>query len=253
MQSPPDVRVSSEFHDIGKVDHIRVNFGSADGCTVQSCFGVDVHPAQVCTKSRFFVQFIINTDLNREAKAVVKFKRAKGRLFLEECGVVHTGTDIGLERRVCPEVVVQRQGGRQLLGDAGMSDTGDADIVFERSRSQQFDAKVVPDEIFSGKGWPQVAADVGGAAGERAIAGFWHDRTKAEANGNVSLRLRHGACCTDTGKQEGGEGVFHLTIPDSSYSPNLCCGAVSQYDLDQSLSGFYFTEQQFARNFAVAA
>jgi hypothetical protein len=212
MQPPIMLDSRLEFHNVCEVDNVGVDLGFTDIGAVQLNVGVDVDPAQVCTQRRTILQLVVHANLNREAKTVFQLKRAKGGFLLEEGSIVHASTDIGLERAIGREVVVERERGRQLLGGTSKPDTVDVDVMFKRSSSQEFDAQIVADEILGGDGRANTIADVCCASCKGAVARFRDNRCDTETKGDIPLRLGRGGSRSKSCKRECDECGFHDSV-----------------------------------------
>lgn len=212
MQPPMALDSCLEFHNVGEVQNVGVNLGLADVGTVQRDVRVDVDPAQVCTQRSAILKLVVHANLNREAKTVFQFKRAKGGFLLEEGSIVHASTDIGLERAIGREVIVERERGRQLLGGSRKTDTVDVDVMFKRSSSQEFDAQIVTDEILGGDGRANTIADVCCASCKGAVARFRDNRCDTETKGDIPLRLGRGGSCSKSCERECDECGFHDSV-----------------------------------------
>lgn len=234
MRLPPRSEQRSEFDDIREVDDIWINLGLADGRAVQRGISVDVDPPHVGPQGRTVFQLIVQADLHREAEAVVKLKRTQRRFFLEERGVVNTGTDIGLEGPVGRKVVVQRQGRWQVLGCARTANSINVDGMLKRCRNEQFDAQIVTDKVFCRESRAHVIANVSGVPCQCAVTRLRHNRSDTKTKGNITLRLRSSGGRSDSGKKEGGKCDFHNSAPVHIHGPNLRCTAAERYDLNQN-------------------
>lgn len=234
MKQPTTLELGRlEFDNIGKVHDIWINFGSADRSTVQLDVAINVHPAQVGPQGGTIGQFIIKSDLQRRAKAVVQFKRAEATLFLKEGSVGDARTDVGLPGAVGREVIVERQSGRQVFGCAGKSDAIDVDAVFKRSCRKQLDTQVVADEIFSGKGGAHVIVDVGRTARQRTIAGFRYYAAKTKTDGDIALRLCGGRSRCNGGQKQSCECVSHGFLPFKMSVLTIGRAVARSIDVDQ--------------------
>ncbi len=201
-----------KLHNISEVEHVGVNFGFTDVGAVQFDVRVDVDPAQICTQGSAVLKLVIHANLNRKPKTVFQLKRAKGRFLLEEGRVVHTSADIGLERAIGREVVVERERGRQLLGGARETDTVDVDIMFKRRGSQKFDAQVVTDKILGCDGRADTVADISCATCQRTVSRFRDNRCDTETKGDIPLRLGRGGSRSKSSKGECDECGFHDSV-----------------------------------------
>ena len=250
---PPFINDASEFDDIGQIENIGVDLGFADRRAVKPCFGINVEPAQVGPQGGAVLELVIHPDLNGETEPVFQLKRAQRRFLLEERGVMHTSTDIGLERAVGREVIVQRDGGRQMLGCTGKADACNVDVMLERGRGEQLDPEIVAEEVFCGDGRADIVADIGFATCKSPVSGFWHNDPDTQTKGELALRLRSSGSGGSSSDEERDKCVFHDSVPIRIHKPNLRCGAAQNHDLDQGRTQLIVNNQILTHNPASAA
>lgn len=197
-------RVSLEFMNIGHTENPWVDLGFADIDAVQLDVAFDVHPTHVHPHRVVRAEAIVDAGVNGDAERVVQIKRVAGQGTRGgvacEGRVVHTEADKRLERRVVGEVVLQRQGRRQMLHLANYPAIA-SDFVFERVSGQQLDADVVEDEVFAGQCEAGAISNINRnrAAGKHTVAAFRYDPGKTNTDGEIALRLREDWRCK-TGK-----------------------------------------------------
>ena len=143
----------------------RIDFGFTDRRAVQVGIGLNVHVAYVQTQGALVRDLPVGTSLQCKAPAVFEFEHPKTGGFLKEGGVVDAGADERLDLTFGWEVVVDRQGGRQLLGGAGKG-AADVDVMLKRGCGQQLDAEVVADEVLSSQRDLSVVGEVAGYLNE---------------------------------------------------------------------------------------
>lgn len=253
MQPPMTLDSCLEFHNVCNVDNIGVDLGFTDVGTVQLNVGVDVDPTQVCTQRSTVLKLVVHANLNRETKTIFQLKRAEGRFLLEEGSVVHTSTDIGLERAIGREVVVERERGRQLLGSTSKPDTVDVDVMLKRSRRQEFDTQIVSDEILGCDGWANTIADVCSTSCQRTITRFRDNRCDTETKGDIPLRLGRGGSRSKSCEGECDECGFHDSVSNRINTIVLRRVAASAYDICQFAARLCAEGQVQFRNSAYAA
>ena len=205
-----DVGVS-KLHDIRKVNDNGVNFSCSNIRTIEGGIAVDIKPTQVGTQRRTIGQFVVQANLDRDPKTIIQFKNAQCRLFFEEGGVIDASTNIGLKGAFGGEMVVERYG-RGQLPSASCECAIDRDVMFKRRSGQQFDPKVVANEVFGGDGGPHIAVYVRRTACQDAVAGVRYDRRNTEAEGEITLRLCGRTCGTKAHESENCEDVFHIVL-----------------------------------------
>lgn len=223
----------SEPPDISEVQHEGINLRFADFGAVQLHIAVNVDPAQVGSDGGIVRQGVIQTDLHRDAPAVINVEITQWRAFVEEVSVVQACADIGLPGTLRWKVIVERQGGRKLFDIACVADPGNIDVMLEGPCGQKLDADIVAHEILGGKGRAHTVADICFAPGKCPIVRFGQDGSDTQTDGPVPLGL--GKCA---GRGKKTEKYCHTTFfhGDVLMRINmriLLWQVKARYDLDQ--------------------
>ena len=152
--------------------------------------------------------------MERETPAVVEIERDTRQrafaLFIEEVGVVDTYADERGEGAGVGEVVLQREGRRQVLDLANLTGTGQIHVMLEGQRSQKLDTDVLGEEIFQGDRRAECAIGADAAHGGRRGA-VRLDPAETEAEQEITFFLSEGGNCCRSKQRRKGEGVnvFH--------------------------------------------
>lgn len=196
---PACVRVRrdcSERVDVGHAKDPRVNLGLADVHAVEFHVAFDVDPAHIRAQRAFVRDLVVKAGMEREAPAVVEVKavageRANGLVLGKGC-VVDARADERRDLRLIGEVILQREGRRQVLDLANLGAAG-VDVMGEGPCGQKLDPEVVGDEVFAGERQRVTVVDVDGRrTGENAVAAFGDDAGKADPESYVAALLREG-------------------------------------------------------------
>ena len=202
---------------VGQPQNQRIDFGSADRCAVQGDVGVNVDPACVETQRAGVADLVVNAQLGGKAPRAVERDCAQRRGLVKERSVVQAETGKGTPWAFDREVIVQRQGRRQVFDRCRDAHTRQRDIMFKRGGCQQLDPDVVRNEVFGGQRQLGVVIDGRGKASQRPVVGFRVHVADPDAQEPIPLRLRQGRTSqrTQRGSRSDKYGMtsFHVFHP----------------------------------------
>src|SRR6056297_916099 len=213
MASPPGSVLTanrSELVNVGHAKDPRVELDRACGCATYRGVSVDVDIADIGAQGALGADRHVKTGMQGNTPGIVEFDRgAVVEFFIPEMRIVQTNTDKRGHDRVVGEMVLDRDGGRQVFCRADITGPLRLKVMFERPGRENLNADIVHDEVFKRQRRADVFADAGRGRGAEAVGRI--DVVRAEADGHIALLLSK---CRSGGRgQKGGEGegcyMFH--------------------------------------------
>ena len=232
-----------EFHNIGCVDHDRIDIDISDICSIYAGIGACIDIAQIKSHGTLVTDFVVEASMQGQTHGIIEVNVGPSQRstapFIKEDDVIYPNPNEGGHRCLVGEMILQRQSRGQLIGFRYFPNAGEGKLVLKRGRYEQFDADIVEDKIFSGEGCcdPGSYFYISRGCVVVTVCGFNDAKTNAELE--IPFGLGQGRCCAEGSKRnreaEAGE-VFHDCFLQLCVDRDSTCLTGVHIDVSQVLA-----------------
>lgn len=174
-------------------DQDRINPGGDVVVSIEPRIAVEVEPAQVEAHATCLAEPIVRKGLCRKSAGALQRQTCADYVDVHilKTGMVGPGPDKGFPWAFGRGMVVDRQGGWLMISTACAA-VAKIEVAIHRARGTQFEADVVTNETPECEDKALVPVDIQIESGKRAVVVLGDNRSVADIQHPVALRLRGG-------------------------------------------------------------